>query len=269
MKNKNHINIGEICNFLDNKIPLTWQESYDNAGLLYGNKEAVCTGIYVCFDVNCEIIEKAIENNCNFILSHHPLIYKAMKNFTNDDNVTKTILKAIQNNIALYAAHTNLDSAANMGVNTMFAEKLGLTNIRALHKENISDEGYFGLGAVGELKEELEVEQFLLNVKNTLNLHNIKYVKGKTNKIKTVALCGGSGSDFINDALNENADCFLTGDVKYHQFLDCENRIILADVGHFESESFIKEYLISLLSEKFCNFVPLFLDNSANHIMNI
>lgn len=265
----NEIRIKDIADFLDKTIPLSWQESYDNAGLLYGEKEEKCTGIYVCFDINNEVIDKAIENNCNFIVSHHPLIYKALKNFTNNDNVTTALIKAIKNNIALYCAHTNLDSAKNMGVNTMLAEKIGLTKIRPLHKENISDEGYFGLGAIGELKEEKNIKDYLLEVKNILGIHNIKYVKGKKDSIKTVALCGGSGTDFINDAFEAEVDCFLTGDVKYHQFLDCENRIILADIGHFESECFIKEYLISLLSEKFCNFVPLFLDNSANHIMNI
>ena len=266
---KSNITIRDISNFLDKTIPLSWQESYDNAGLLYGNKDTICTGIYVCFDINSEIIDKAIENNCNFVVSHHPLVYKSLKKFTSEDNVTTTLTKAIENKVALYAAHTNLDSASNMGVNTLLAEKIGLKNIRPLHKENISDSGYFGLGAIGELEKEEEATAFLKKVKEILNIHNIKYVKGKRNKLKTIALCGGSGTDFVNEAIEAEVDCFLTGDVKYHQFLDCENRLLLADIGHFESECFIKEYLISLLSEKFCNFVPLFLDNSANHIKNI
>jgi dinuclear metal center YbgI/SA1388 family protein len=266
---KNYLTIKDISDFLDKTIPLSWQESYDNAGLLYGNKEAICTGVYVCFDINCEIIDNAIKNNCNFILSHHPLVYKSLKKFTGTDNVTCALTKAIENKVALYASHTNLDSAANMGVNTLLAEKIGLKNIRPLHKEDIADNGYFGLGAIGELEKETDVVEFLKEVKSILNIHNIKYVSGKTYKVKTIALCGGSGTDFIDDAIREKADCFLTGDIKYHQFLDYENHLILADIGHFESESFIKEYLISLLSEKFCNFVPLFLDNSANHIKNI
>lgn len=263
------IKIGEIAEFLDSKIPLHWQESYDNAGLLYGHKEMDCTGIYICFDMNCQVIENAIKNNCNFVLSHHPLVYKSLRKFTSEDNVTATLLKAIENNIALYAAHTNLDSAASMGVNTILAEKLGLKNIRPLHKEDIADEGYFGLGAIGEIEKETDAIEFLKNVKAILNIHNIRYVKGKKDKIKTIAICGGSGTDFIDDALRERVDCFLTGDVKYHQFLDCENRFLLADIGHFESENFIKEYLFSLLSENFCNFANLHLDNSANHIKNI
>jgi putative NIF3 family GTP cyclohydrolase 1 type 2 len=125
------------------------------------------------------------------------------------------------------------------------------------------------LGAIGELEKEIDATEFLKNVKSILNIHNIRYVSGKKDKIKTVALCGGSGMDFVDDALRENVDCFLTGDIKYHQFLDCENHILLADIGHFESENFIKEYLFSLLSEKFCNFANLHLDNSANHIKNI
>lgn len=266
--NNSQIKIKDIANYLDKTIPLSWQESYDNAGLLCGEEETICSGIYICFDINEDVIENAINNNCNFIVSHHPLVYKAMKKFTSQDNVTKALLKALKHNIALYAAHTNLDSAT-IGVNTILAEKIGLKNIRPLHKENISDEGYFGLGAIGDLVEEIEATEFLLKVKSILNLHNIRYVKGKTNKVKTIALCGGSGTDFMEDAIKEKVDCFLTGDIKYHQFLDSENRILLADIGHFESESFIKEYLNSLLSEKFCNFVPLYLDNSANHIMNI
>ena len=150
------IKISDIVEFLDSKIPLHWQESYDNAGLLYGHKEMDCTGIYICFDMNCQVIENAIKNNCNFVLSHHPLVYKSLRKFTSEDNVTATLLKAIENNIALYAAHTNLDSAASMGVNTILADKLGLKNIRPLHKEDITDEVIAWVNSVKEAGYKIE-----------------------------------------------------------------------------------------------------------------
>lgn len=263
------ITIGNITDELEKAAPLSWQESYDNAGLLCGDKNTICTGVYVCFDINESIVNKAIENNCNLIVSHHPLVFRALKNFTGNDNVTNTLLKSIKNDLSLYSAHTNLDSASP-GVNTILAEKIGLKNVRPLSADITGkEEGFFGIGGIGELEEETYFETFLLHVKKALGIHNIKYIEGKTDKIKTVAFCGGSGYDFIEDALRQNADCFLTADVKYHQFLDNEKSILLADIGHFESESFIKEYLIALLSEKFCNFVPLFMDEAPNKIKNI
>lgn len=263
------ITIGKISTELDKIIPLSWQESYDNAGLLCGNKDVICTGIYVCFDISESVVDKAIESNCNLIVSHHPLVFRAMKRFTGKDNVTTTLLKAITNNIALYSAHTNLD-AANPGVNTILANKLGIRNIRPLCEDaRTNEDGFFGIGGIGELEEATDLQEYLLHIKKALNIHNIKYIEGKNDKIKTVAFCGGSGSEFIDDALRQNADCFLTADIKYHQFLDCEKQIALADIGHFESESFIKEHLIALLSEKFCNFVPLFMDTAPNKVKNI
>ena len=145
------ITIGEIITDLDKTIPLSWQESYDNAGLLCGNKEEKCTGIYVCFDISESVVEKAIANNCNLIVSHHPLVFRAMKRFTSKDNVTTTLLKAITNNIALYSSHTNLD-ASNPGVNTILANKLGIRNIRPLCEDTrTNEEGFFGIGGIGAL----------------------------------------------------------------------------------------------------------------------
>lgn len=263
------VRIEEIIAALEEVVPLSWQEDFDNAGLLCGDKMAICSGVFVCFDVCDMAIEMAIKNKCNLIISHHPLVFRGLKKFTGNDNVTKTLLKALKNDIAVYAAHTNLDAAFSIGVNTTLAEKLGLKNVRPLHSDSRNEQGYFGIGGIGELKQETDYKDFLLNVKKSLNVNNIKFVEGEKQKIKTVAFCGGSGSEFVEKAIELNADCYLTGDIKYHQFLDCEGRILLADIGHFESESFIIDQLISLLSEKFCNFVRLFRSEIPNKVKNI
>ncbi len=263
------VRIDEIVSTLENAIPLDWQESFDNSGLLCGDKDVICSGVVVCFDVCEAVIDLAIEKKCNLIISHHPLVFRGLKKFTGEDNVTKTLLKAIKNDIAVYAAHTNLDSVASIGVNTTLAKKLRLNNVRPLQNDSRAEQGYFGIGGIGELEQETDFKDFLLQVKNDLNINNIKFIEGKNPKIKTVAFCGGSGSEFIEKAIELNADCYLTGDIKYHQFLDCEGRILLADIGHFESESFIIDELIGLLSEKFCNFVRLFRSEIPNKVKNI
>lgn len=261
------IKIGDITDLLESIAPLSFQEHYDNAGLFCGSKDEVCSGVFVCLDVSEKVIDNAIEKGCNLIVSHHPLVFRGLKSLLPQNNVAKTVLKAVTNNICLYSSHTNLDAAKD-GVNTLLAKTIGLEGFEPFNVGQ-SDPRYFGIGGMGFLSEPLMVEPFLRKVKDALSNPHIRYVEGRNKQIKSVALCSGSGSEFIPLAIEKGADCYLTGDLKYHDFLDAEGRIVLADIGHFESEALIKRHIVSIISKNFCNFVPLFCDDLPNRVKSL
>lgn len=231
-----NVSIKNITDCLEDVAPLSWQESYDNAGLILGNPDMDCKGVLVCLDVMPEIVDEAIEKGCNMILSHHPFIFSGVKKIVYNSNIDKILRKAMKNDIAIYASHTNMDSSST-GVNYMLAKKIGLTNIQRLQYSTIEDKAYLGCGAIGELDEELAGEEFLNIVKEKLSLKSIRYFGNLKKKIKKVGLCGGAGVEFVKDAMKNNCDCYLTGDIKYHNFLETEEKILLADIGHLKANS--------------------------------
>ena len=359
--------IKEITNYLETIAPLSYQESYDNAGLIVGDKEQEVTGVLVCLDSTEEIVEEAIEKGCNLIVAHHPIVFGGLKTFTGKNYVERTVLKAIKNDIAIYAIHTNLDNVIE-GVNGKIASILGLKNTKVLspkrnmlkklvtfvpfeakekvldalfnagagnignysecsyltegngtykanaeanpykgktnirHTEpevkieviyttekeskiveslkiahpyeevaydlltltNVSDK--IGAGIVGELEEPIDTMLFLTELKTKLKTNCIRHTKPIKHKIKRVALCGGAGSFLLNDAKRAGADIFITGDFKYHEFFDAENQIVIADVGHFESEQFTIQLLVSFLKEKFSTFAVRLTEKETNPI---
>jgi len=345
----------EITNYLESIAPLAYQESYDNSGLICGHHDMEITGAVICLDSTEAVIEEAIANKCNLVIAHHPIVFSGIKKFNGKNYVERVIIKAIQNNIAIYAAHTNLDNVAK-GVNSKIAEKIGLTNCRILapmhntlkklttfcpddhaaalrtalfaagggaignydacsfntsgigtfragentnpfvgekgkqHEEKETKieliyPGYLesrllkalftahpyeevaydilaldnannsiGAGMIGDLAEEMEETTFLKNLKQTMKTDVVRYTALKGKKIKTVAVCGGSGSFLLKNAIAAGADVFVTGDFKYHQFFDAENQIVIADIGHYETEQFTMELFYDILSEKFSTF---------------
>jgi len=359
--------IQDITNYLEGMAPLSYQESYDNSGLIVGDKNAKVTGVLVCLDSTEEIVEEAIEKGANLIVAHHPIVFGGLKTFTGKNYVERTVLKAIKNDIAIYAIHTNLDNVID-GVNGMIAKKLGLKNVKVLapkpnllkklvtyvpttdkeevlsalfnkgagkigdysecsyssngegsywanekanpykgdsskrHVEkevkievvytkdiennlvgallsvhpyeevaydlisltNISDR--IGAGIVGELDDEVEAMEFLKSLKVSLKTNCVRHTKPLNKKIKRVALCGGAGSFLLNNAKRAGADIFITGDFKYHEFFDAENQIVIADVGHFESEQFTIDLLVSVLKEKFSTFAVRVTEKETNPI---
>lgn len=260
------IKIKDIISTIEEEAPLHWQEDYDNSGLILGDIEKQCTGVYVCLDLSQEILDNAIENGCNLIISHHPIIYKAIKKIDYSTFVGQLIVRAIKNDIVIYAAHTNMDNAFN-GVNGILAEKIGLEKITPLSNGLYHEErNWLGGGAIGTLKKEISKEDFFIHLKNVLGLSVIKHNSNSIDKISRVAICGGSGSFLVSEAIKAKADVFITADIKYHDYLDSEPNILLAEIGHFESEQFIKERIIAIISRKFCNFAPLISDNSTNRI---
>jgi len=359
--------IKDITACIESFAPLKTQESYDNSGLIIGHPDSMTEKVLVCIDVTEEVINEAIEKHCDMIISHHPLIFGGIKKINGFSMNERIIIKAIQNSIAVYAAHTNLDAAFN-GVNHILAEKLGIKNLSLLQPAknqlkklvvfcpsdyaeklrealflagsghignydscsfNIKGTGTFrargnakpfvgkldelhheaevrietvfpyylqsrviqamlkvhpyeevaydiysldnlnpinGIGVIGELDEELSWEDWLQIVKKNLKLDFIKHSPKIKNNVKRIALCGGSGSFLISSAMGANADVFLTSDLKYHNFFEAEDRIMLIDAGHFETEQFAKELLFRVVKEKFTTFAVLISATDTNPV---
>ena len=361
------MNVKSICDLIEEVAPLSLQESYDNAGLLVGDSQMEITSILVSIDITEEVIDEAIRKNCNLIVSHHPLIFSGLKQLTGQNEVQRCVAKAIKNDIAIYASHTNLDNVLQ-GVSGKMAEKIGLKNIQILQpKQNVllklvtyspvlhayairqalfeagagqignydncsfnSDgTGTFranekaqpfvgnldelhsepetrievvlpdylrnkvlevllkahpyeepaydfiplqnawnqvGAGVVGDLEEAEDELIFLNRIKNIFNIPTIRHTNLLGKAIQRVALCGGSGSSFLSDAMNANADVYLTGDIKYHEFFEAQKRILIADIGHFESEQFTKEIFHEIITKKMPTFAVQISDSKTNPI---
>tara|TARA_R110000850_G_scaffold16697_6_gene51835 strand:+ start:27796 stop:28866 length:1071 start_codon:yes stop_codon:yes gene_type:complete len=343
---------------------LHYAEGFDNVGLIVGDKQAEVKSILVSHDTLEEVVDEAIEKNCNLIVSFHPIIFNDLKKITGNSYVERVIIKAIKNDIAIYAIHTAFDNSSN-GVNAILCKKLGLINPKILipKKEtikklitfvpnadaeklrealfeagagsignynncsfNLKGTGTFranehanptigkkgethfeeetqigitypahleknilkslfknhpyeevahevttlentnqniGMGMIAELPEAQDEVPFLESVKNTLHVGCIRYSSLLNKKIKKVAVLGGSGSFAIDAAKQAGADAFLTGDLKYHDFYKAEKQILIADIGHYESEQFTKFELVEFLTKKITNFAPAFQEGKV------
>jgi dinuclear metal center YbgI/SA1388 family protein len=246
--------IGEVVDYLHEIAPEHFQESYDNSGLLVGNRATIITSVLISLDCTEAIVEEAIQLGANLIISHHPIVFRGLKKFTGSTYVERTITKAIKNDIAILAIHTNLDNMRFHGVNTKIAEKLNLTDLRLLSPIVTETIIQVGSGMIGHLPNPMDLKDFLEMLKHNMQLNTIKYTADTGKKIKTVAICGGSGSFLLPKAIEAGADAFVTSDYKYHEFFDADDRLVICDIGHYESERFTIELLFSLISNKFCNF---------------
>lgn len=242
--------ISEAVREIETFAPLHLQESYDNSGYICGNPEELITGILLAIDITEQVIDEAIEKNCNLIISHHPLIFKGIKKLIPTNYINRCLIKAIKNNITIYAAHTNIDSVSN-GVSMTMAEKLNLQNTTVLCPK---DEQGDGLGLIGELPQSVPALELLQTIKQQFKCQAIRHSSICKKEIKTVAVCGGSGAEFIELAINANADIYITGDIKHHDWFRAEDKIIIADIGHYESEQYTKELFYSILTKKITNF---------------
>ncbi len=345
----------EVTQYFESIAPLSLQESYDNAGLITGDINSEINSVLVTVDVTEKVVEEAIKKNVQLIVAHHPIIFSGLKRITGKNYIERTVIKAIKNDIAIYASHTNLDSIDG-GVNRKICEKLELQNCKILQpasgqlkklvtfipveqadivrkaifnagagnignydscgfvaegmgsfrgnensnpfvgqKREIHSEkeirfetifpGYLqgrvieallkshpyeevaydiypldnkfdkiGMGMIGTLTKPKTETEFLKQLKTTFNTGLIKHTGLRDKPVETVAVCGGSGSFLLNAAIAAGADFFVSGDFKYHQFFDAENKIVIADIGHFESEQFTKELFYELLTKKFPKF---------------
>jgi len=356
-----------ILSEIEQFAPLAYQESYDNCGLLTGNKDQEITGAILCLDCIEAVVDEAIQKKCNLIIAHHPIIFSGLKKLNGSNYIERTIIKAIQNNIAIYACHTNLDNV-KLGVNKKIADKLGLINqqilspkksllkklvtfvpashlelvrgslfnagagnignydscsfilegtgsfrgnensnpfigekgklsleketrlelifetvneskiINALKQNHPYEEVAYdiyqlentyqniGSGMVGELPNSITEKEFLEQLKVIFNVKVIKHTALTNKNIKKVALCGGSGSFLLKNAINSKSDIYISSDFKYHEFFDAENQILIADIGHYETEQFTPEIFYEIISNKFPTFASYLTETNTNPV---
>jgi dinuclear metal center YbgI/SA1388 family protein len=359
--------IQDITRCLENFAPLSLQESYDNCGLILGNHQQEVTKALLCLDSTEAVVDEAIATGCNLIIAHHPIVFSGLKKLNGKNYIERTVIKAIKNDIAIYAIHTNLDNVSR-GVNLKIGEKLGLKNLQILSPKkqllkklatyvpeadaetvrnalfvagagninnytkcsfNTPGTGTFegneqskptigepgktatvqeqkievvfpiysegkiiqalkaahpyeevaydiymleniwqevGSGMVGELPEPISEENFLQQIKDNLHAKVVRHTPLLGKAVKKVAVCGGSGSFLLPNAIAAEADIFITADFKYHQFFDAEGKIVIADIGHYESEQYTPELIQQLLSEKLPSFATLFSKINTNPI---
>ena len=245
--------ISTIVEYLDAELHPEYQEDYDNAGFLLGDLQRECRGALVAVDITDKVIDEAIEKGANLIVTHHPLIFGSVRRITPREAIGRHIIRLIKNDISVYAAHTNLDNLKN-GVNGILSEVLGLTDCHILRPLSGQPSPEIGAGMIGTLPYPLPTELFLEQVKASLNLPLLRVSDIAGAAVARVAICGGAGSFLIDDAIRQQADIYLTGDMKYHDFQRAEGRITLVDIGHFESEQFSKQLIYSVISKKFSTF---------------
>lgn len=212
------------------------QENYDNSGFLIGDPECTVTGVLTALDLTEAVAEEAVAKGVNLIVTHHPVIFGGLKHITPDTTAGRIVLRLVKSGVAVYAAHTNLDNL-KVGVNGILAANLGLEECRILRPQ--AGDPDIGAGLIGTLPHPVPTAQFLAMVKELLHLPAMRVGVGALDIraiVRQVAICGGAGSFLIGDAITARADVYLTGDLKYHDFQKAERQLVLADIGHYESE---------------------------------
>ena len=256
--------IKDILNCITEVAPLHWQESYDNAGLQVGDLNAETHKALIALDVTEDLMDEAINKHCDLIVSHHPLIFRGLKHLTPATYIERVITKAIKHDISIISMHTNLDNSY-LGVSRVLADKLGLKNLHFLQPSTAEPE-ICGAGMIGEFEKPMEELDFLSLVADVIGSPCLKH-SGLTGRyIKKVALCGGSGSPFMEEAFCCGADAYLTADIKYHDFFVPEGRLLLVDGGHFETEQFTKVLICELIRKKFPTFAAEIAETNTNAI---
>lgn len=258
--------IKSVTDFLESVAPLHLQESYDNAGLITGNADWEVTNVLCSLDCTEAIVEEAIQRGCNLVVAHHPIVFRGLKKINGRNYVERTIIKAIKHDIAIYAIHTNLDNVLYQGVNGKIAERLGLENLSILAPKAEANNQAIGAGVIGELPVAMDELVFLKKLKETMLAGCVRHTNLLGKPIEIVALCGGSGSFLLPAAIARGADVYITGDFKYHEFFDADGHLVIADIGHFESEQFTIDLLHEIISEKFTNFAPLKTSVNTNPV---
>ncbi|MEK9756063.1 MAG: Nif3-like dinuclear metal center hexameric protein [Bacteroidota bacterium] len=258
--------VTELIDILNNWMPLELAEDFDNVGLIVGDHKSDISGILVTLDTTEEVVQEAIDRNCNMIVSYHPIIFNNLKKITADSNyVQNSIIKAVKNNISIYAIHTSLDNHPQ-GISYFLSKIIGLDNISSLiskpQKNNINS----GMGSLGQLKKPMNEDVFLDYIKDKLNLKVIRYSKKLNKKISTISILVGSGSFAIKDSIEKKSDVFITSDLKYHNFFEGNNELLLVDIGHYESENHIKTIIKEFLIEKLPNFTVLLSEQNINPV---
>lgn len=259
------VKIFEVIQYLEEIAPLGLQESYDNAGLITGDVNWDVKGVVCALDVTEDIVDEAVLSGSNLIVAHHPIIFTGLRQLVGADYIQRTIIKAIKNDIAIYAIHTNLDNVLTNGVNDTIAGRLGLID-RKILAPKFPDKPHIGAGIIGDLKEGMEGVAFLEFLKMSMKTGTIKHTKILDKTIKRVAVCGGSGRFLLSTAMDQGADVFVSSDFKYHEYFDANGEILIADIGHYESEQFTIGLLHKIISEKFLKFATRLTEINTNPV---
>ena len=254
--------IKEITDVIERFAPLGWQESYDNAGLVVGRSDDEVHRALLAVDVTEEVLDEAEAQGCDLIITHHPIIFHALKRFNSADPVQRCVERAIRSRIALYACHTNLDSAPG-GMSWRLADMLGIGDLQLLQPSPVEGVGF---GVVGCLPQAVEPLAYLRTVRERLGCGAIRYSDIAIPAVRRVALCTGAGASLIGDALRAGADLYITADLKYNDFMTPDKRLVVADVGHFESEYCAIQLLFEVLSKNLCTFAVRKSERSRNPV---
>ena len=259
--------VSEIAEILDNWMPKSIAEDFDNVGLLVGDPESEVQNILITLDTTFNVVNEAIEKGCNFIVSYHPIIFNDLKKITYDSGyVQKSIIKALKNNISIYSIHTSLDNHPE-GISYFLSKKIGLNNLSVLiPKADKNVELNLGIGIIGELEEPLSEDVFFDLLKEKLNLRYLRHSEKINKKISKISIVVGSGSFAIKNSIDSNVDAFITSDLKYHNFFEPNNNLVLVDIGHYESENHIKLIIKEFLNKKLPNFTHLLSEQNINPV---
>lgn len=244
--------VRDIASIIETFAPLSLQENFDNSGLNVGNPDAEVSGILLCVDVTEAVLDEATALGANLIVSHHPLLFHPLRRVTGADASQRIVARCLIAGISLYAAHTNLDNALG-GMNFRLGTILGLKNITFLRPQNTSSVPS-GSGVVGDLPASRPTFELLREIKEQLHCGTIRYSALCRPQTSRIALVTGSGATFIEDAVAANADLYLSADFKYNDFYTPDNRIVVADLGHFASEYCAIELLHDVITKKIANF---------------
>ena len=243
--------IKQVLSALEQFAPLPLQESWDNAGLQLGLTEAEVSGALLCLDVNEQIVDEAIRKGCNLIVSHHPLLFRGLKQISGADYVQRCVIKALKNDIVVVSMHTNMDNARN-GVNWKIAERLGLQNLAFLvpSASDVPGNETSGSGVVGDLPSEMSSKAFIELVKQQFCVACAQCNELLQRPVSRVAICGGAGDFLLPDAIRQRADAFITGEMHYHQYFGYEQQIQICVIGHYQSEQFTSEIFRDIIESK-------------------
>ncbi len=257
--------IRDIVAPLEEFAPLRYQESFDNSGLIVGRYDDEVDSALLCVDATQEVLDEAERLGAKLVISHHPIIFHALKRFNSKGYVQKTVETAIRKGIALYACHTNLDSTPG-GMSYRLAEMLGIGNLQLLERCGGQDMPN-GFGITGTLAEPTPPEAFLRLVQEKLGVKAIRHSGLIFDSIRKIALCTGSGASLIEAAIDAGADLYMAADFKYNDFMAADGVMIIADIGHFESEFCAIDLMFDVISKKIANFALHKSSNSRNPVI--
>lgn len=231
--------------------PPQYQESWDNSGVQVGDVSAPCTGVMTCVDVTPDVVREAAAAGCNLVLAHHPLIFKGLRTLTGATQVERAVIEAVRLGVCVYSAHTSLDSTLG-GISHEMAARLGARVTRVLAPS--AADPAVGLGVLAELPYALRRDEFLHLCARVYGCPHPRASRSDAGTVRRVALCGGSGGEFIPRAVAAGAQAYVTADIRYHDFVDHGEEILLVDVGHYESEQCANDIFMRIVTEKFPNF---------------